>query len=123
MTREGVARADFALLAPTYLPPGYRKAAEQTETVGELTGVSVAYRRPGAELDGVGLVIYQAKGAVLPPPDSPDAESVRIRGVDGRWTPDEHLLEWVEAGVYRSIGGPSVDLDTAMRVAAGLRSP
>jgi hypothetical protein len=121
--REGVARADFSLLGPTFLPSGYRQAGAQTVTIGEMTGVSVAYRRPGAELDGVGLVVYQATGAVLPPPDSPGAQSVKVRGVDGRWSPDEHLLEWVQGGIYRSLTGPSLYLPTLLRVAEGLREP
>jgi hypothetical protein len=123
VVRMGVAKADFALLDPTYLPPGYRRAAAQTVTVGEVTGVSVAYRRPGAELDGVGLLLYQAKGGEMPPPDSPDVEAVTVRKVQGRWSADDHLLEWVEGGVYRSVGGPSFDLATLLRVAEGLRSP
>jgi hypothetical protein len=123
VVRLGVAKVDFVLLNPTYLPPGFRRAAAQTVTVGEVTGVSVAYRRPGAELDGVGLVLYQAKGAAMPPPDSPDVQSIAVRGAQGRWSADDHLLEWVEGGIYRSLGGPSFDLATLLRVAEGLRPP
>jgi hypothetical protein len=83
--------------------------------------VTVAYRRPAAELDGVGLVLYQASGEFLPPPTDDDQFQVRLRGTVARWSPREHRLEWVEAGVYRSITGPGFDLGSLARVADALR--
>jgi hypothetical protein len=39
----------------------------------------------------------------------------------GRWSPDDHLLEWVEGGVYRSLSGAAFDLTTIAQIAESLR--
>ncbi|HEX9312595.1 MAG TPA: hypothetical protein VGA30_07205, partial [Actinomycetota bacterium] len=81
------------------------------------------FRRPAAQLDGVGLMLVQATGQTLPPPEEPQVEAVAIApGLVGRWSPGRHLLEWVDAGVYRSLSAPALDLPTLLRVARSLRS-
>ena len=87
----------------------------------ESTGVTFVYRRPAAELDGVGIVLYQASGQDLAPPNSPDELTVMLGAKVGRWSPEDHLLEWVDGRVYRSITGPSFDLASIVRVALSLR--
>jgi len=121
VVEEGVARAKFALMTPSFLPAGYLQVAVQTATAGKSTGVTVVYRRPAAELDGVGLVLYQASGQTLAPPDSPDEQIVMIGPNTGRWSPEDHRLEWMDGSVYRSITGPGLDLATIFRVASSLR--
>jgi len=121
VVEQGVARAKFALQGPSFLPAGYGRVAVQTATSGKSTGVTFVYRRPGAELDGVGLVLYQASGQGLAPPNSPDELTVTLGSNVGRWSPEDHLLEWVDGRVYRSITGPSFDLATIVRVALSLR--
>jgi hypothetical protein len=115
-----VARASFPLLAPSYLPAGYQEVAVQTARSGPSTGVTFVYRKPAAEFDGVGLVLYQATGQTLPPPDSPDEQAVAVGAATGRWSPEEHLLEWMDGDVYRSVSGPSFDLATLLKVAVSL---
>jgi hypothetical protein len=121
VVEQGIARAKFALQEPSFLPTGYRRVAVQTATSGKSTGVTFVYRRPAAELDGVGLVLYQASGQDLAPPNSPDELTVALGPNVGRWSPEDHLLEWIDGRVYRSITGPSFDLATIVRVALSLR--
>ena len=121
VVEEGVAKAPFGLERPAFLPSGYREVAVQTATSGKSTGVTIVYRRPAAELDGVGLVLYQASGQTLAPPDSPDEQSVMLGSNVGRWSPDDHLLEWMDGRVYRSLTGPAFDLATIVQVAQSLR--
>jgi hypothetical protein len=120
VVEQGVARASFPLLAPSFLPPGYREVAMQTARSGPSTGVAFVYRKPAAEFDGVGLILYQATGQTLPPPDSPDEQAVAVGAATGRWSPEEHLLEWMDGDVYRSVSGPSFDLATLLKVAVSL---
>ena len=121
VVEQGVAQAKFALQRPSYLPPGYERVAVQTAISGKSTGVTFVYRRPAAELDGVGIVLYQASGQDLAPPNSPDELTVMLGPNVGRWSPEGHLLEWMDGRVYRSITGPSFDLATIVRIALSLR--
>jgi hypothetical protein len=122
VVEQGVAQANFPLLAPAYLPPGYARVAVQTARSDRSTGVTFVYRRPAAELDGVGLILYQADGQTMAPPSSPDEQAVTVGTATGRWSPEQHLLEWIDGNVYRSLSGPAFDLATLLRVAVSLRS-
>jgi hypothetical protein len=121
VVEQGVSRAKFALQRPSFLPVGYRRVAGQTAISGKSTGVTIVYRRPAAELDGVGLVLYQATGQELAPPDSPDELAVMVGQNVGRWSPEQHLLEWMDGRLYRSITAPGFGLATILRVAESLR--
>jgi hypothetical protein len=107
------------LLLPRSLPEGYGFWSAHLEG----GGVTLYFRRPGTELDGAGIRLHQAEGVGLPPPLDPDVLAVQVRGVTGRYTPARGELEWVEDGVYRSIGGASLDLAGALRVAGSLEVP
>jgi hypothetical protein len=116
-----LAAAGFDALRPGWLPAGYRAAGAQTLTAPGVRGVTVVYRRPAAELDGVGLALYQAAGETLPPPTESDVFEVRVEGTAARWAPQDHRLEWVQSGVYRSLTGPAFDLGSLVRVADSLQ--
>jgi hypothetical protein len=113
-------RAGFRALTPSWLPSGYRASAAELVRTPRVRGVTVAYRRPAAELDGIGLRLYQAAGQALPPPAG-DEQAVAVAGMLGRWSPTDHELEWVSRGVYHSLTAPSFELSTALRIAASLR--
>jgi hypothetical protein len=83
----------------------------------------LAFRRPAAELDGFGLRLYQASGQSLPPPTGADQQVVMVGGQVGRWSPQDHLLEWMDGSIYRSLQGPEFDLGTLVHVAESLRRP
>ncbi len=112
---EAVAAAPYALV-PSELPPEYRLTAATVDG----SGVTLHFRRPGAELDDGGLQLYQAAQVALPPPLEARVVAVRVRGVDGRYSPTRGALEWVEDGVYRSLGGGALDLPGLLRVAGSL---
>jgi hypothetical protein len=122
--RTSLARARAAvsyLLLPRYLPPAYRLGPVHVVRIAGRTGVTLFFRRPGTELDGVGIRFHQAAGEPLPPPVDPDVLAVRVRGVTGRYSPLRAELEWVEDGVYRSVRGTALDLTGLLRVAESLR--
>jgi hypothetical protein len=116
-----LADAPFPALEPTFLPQGYRAAAAETVTTPSGQGVAVVYRREAAELDGIGLRIYQGTGQALAPPTGEGQQVVDVRGSAGRWSPQDHLLEWMDGVVYRSLSGSAFDLRTLLQVAESLR--
>jgi putative zinc finger protein len=109
------------LLLPGYLPDGYRLGPVHLVRIAGRTGVTIFFRRPGTELDGVGIRLHQADGEPLPPPVDPDVLAIRVRGVVGRYSPLRAELEWVEDGAYRSLRGTAFDLAGLLRVAESLR--
>jgi hypothetical protein len=117
---QAVQHASFGVLVPASLPAGYRAAAAQTVETPELHAVTLVYRRPAAELDGVGIRLYETDRATLPPPQSVSEEAVAVGDAVGRWSPDAHLLEWISRGVYVSLSSPAFDLSAMLAVAQSL---
>jgi hypothetical protein len=121
---SALAAAPFPALEPAALPAGYLAGGAQTFAAPGVHAVTVVYRRPAAELGGVGLELYQALGEALPPPTDDDQFQVRLTAGIGRWSPADHRLEWVGGdGVYRSLTGVAFDLESLVAVADSLRSP
>jgi hypothetical protein len=112
---EAVDDAPFAML-PARLPTNYRPWGARSGPDGTVT---VWFRRPGVE-PGPGLVLHQAPRAALPPPLEGEVLAVRVRGTAGRYSPARGELEWMEDGVYRSLGGGALDLRGLLRVASSL---
>jgi hypothetical protein len=116
---EAAGAAPFVLL-PSTLPQDYRPAAAFVLRAEGRTEVTVYFRRPGAELDGVGIRLHQASGVGLPPPTDPDTLAVRVRGTTGRYSPSRGELEWLEGDIYRSLSGMSLDLGGLLAVSRSL---
>lgn len=116
---EAAVEAPYLLL-PRRLPAGFRPWVAQLAREDERTAVTVYFRRPGTELDGVGIRLHQSPGTSLPPPMDPDVLAVEVRGTIGRYSPVRGELEWVERGTYYSLGGTALDLAGLLRVAASL---
>jgi hypothetical protein len=113
-------RAGFPVLVPASLPAGYATAgAEVVRSMG-VVGVTIVFRRPAAELDGDGIVLYEAKGQGLPPATGADQAAVSLRGTIARWSAEEDRLEWIENGTYFSLGGSGLGLGTLLQVARSL---
>lgn len=108
------------LLVPGRLPGGYRPWTVHVVRTNEGTGVATFFRRPGAELDGVGIRLFQAAGVELAPPMDPDVVAVRVRGTLGRYSLTRGELEWVEDGTYRSLRAEALDLGGLLAVARSL---
>ena len=113
---EDARHAVRSLLVPTPPPSGYRLWAVDARP-GTAT---LHYLRPGSELDGLGIRLYQSRGAELPPPLDLEVVGVRVRGVAGRYSAERAELEWVENGVYRSLRAAALDLAGLVRVAGSL---
>jgi outer membrane lipoprotein-sorting protein len=119
---EAIAESGFEVMVPTVLPPGYRAVSAATVRSSKSEGITIVYRQRAAELGGDGLRLYQSTGETLPPPTAGDEQVVPMDGITGRWSPQAHTLDWVDAaGVYRSLSGPAFDLTTLLEVAESLR--
>ncbi len=64
--------------------------------------------------------VTQQPGTFLRPPLDPDARAIRVRGVDGRFSPALGLLEWIEEGVAISVSGESLVVDELLEIAESL---
>jgi hypothetical protein len=118
---EAIAEAGFDLFLPSFLPQGYLAVSAVTVRTATGTSVTIVYRQSAAELGGQ-LRLHQATGQSLPPPTGADEQIVRVGTSMGRWSPEAHVLDWVdEDGIYRSISGPGLDLTTLLQVAVSLR--
>jgi hypothetical protein len=56
----------------------------------------------------------------LPPSAAAEPATVEVAGVEGRWTADRGLLEWVSGGVYHSLDGDALPLEVLLAVAASI---
>jgi hypothetical protein len=114
--------AGFPVSMPQRIPAGFRASVAQVTRAGAETTVVIVYRRANAEMDGVGLVLTESAGAALSPPQEAAVEAVEVRpGLSARWSPQRHLLEWVDAGVYRSLASPGLTLSELLEVARSFR--
>ncbi len=120
---RAVRRAGFPLLLPRSLPTGYRPVAAEVTRAGRTNVVTISYRRPAAELDGVGLLLSEATGQPLPPATDADQVMVPLRATIARWSPDESRLEWVEGRTYVSLSASAFDLPELLAIAASLGAP
>jgi hypothetical protein len=120
---DAVGRAGFDVRLPDDLPDAYRAtSARLIRTPGERT-ITIIYRRPAAELGGAGLILTQAQGQTVAPPTEAGVVAIAVGDAIGRWTPTQHLLEWMDDGVYRAVSSSTLDLGTLVRVARSLRPP
>jgi hypothetical protein len=118
LTIDDAHRALPSLLVPAPLPEGYRLWTVETGR----DSATLHYLRPGSELDGTGIRLYQSGGDALPPPLDLEVLGVEVRGIAGRYSAERSELEWVEDGVYRSLQAPAFDLAGLLRIAESLES-
>jgi hypothetical protein len=78
--------------------------------------VTLAYAGPGAR----GFLLVQAPGDRLAPPLDDGAVGQRVRGSDGRWSPDRGELEWVERGRTIALRSTTLPLVELLALAASL---
>jgi hypothetical protein len=119
---RALAGAGFRALVPGYLPAGYAAASAQLASSPSVRAVTILYRSGVAQLEGDGVLIYQATGQGVAPPTDPSAVAVLVRGTVGRWSPDEATLEWVEGHLYVSITAPQTPLAVVARIADSLHA-
>ena len=68
-----------------------------------------------------GFVLVQSPASSLAPPVDDDVVGVRVRGTVGRWTPDAHTLEWLEAGHLVELRSQTLRLTELIELTASLR--
>ncbi|MFN2590275.1 MAG: hypothetical protein ABR518_05860 [Actinomycetota bacterium] len=118
---DALGRVGFDPVMPSFLPAGHQAAVASITRATSGTTLTIVFRRPAAELGGIGLAFTQETGVTLAPPMEPGAVAVRVGQSVGRWSPQQHLLEWTDDGRYRSLSSPTLGLATLLQVASSLR--
>jgi hypothetical protein len=117
---RAAAAVPFELQVPRALPAGYGFASAELVTLGNHVGVNLYYQQLDAEL-GVGPIrLHTEEATTLPPASSASQDSVHVWGVEGRWTPERHQLEWVKDGVYHSLDASGIGLPELLELAGSL---
>lgn len=80
---------------------------------------TVAYAGPGNR----GFQLTVAGQDRLSPPLEADVRGVRVRGVDGRYSPGRGVLEWVEGEVTITLASTTLTLDELVGIAGLLGAP
>jgi hypothetical protein len=120
-TVEGAAAAmPFAVLLPAHPPGGFSAASADVVRVGRARSINVYFQRDDPAADGATVRLHEELADRLPPASAARQFSVDVRGLDGRWTPGRHQLEWIEGGVYVSLDAATLGLEQLMRVAESL---
>jgi len=117
----GLARAGFGVSMPAFVPAGYEPAAARLVRTPGGRSLTILFRHPAAEL-GDGLTFTQGTGQTLAPPSEVGVLAVHVGRSVGRWSPSEHLLEWMDGARYRSLASADLGLATLVRVAQSLRA-
>jgi hypothetical protein len=112
----------FAIVLPRSLPQGFGLASVELVDAGYGVGVTLYLRDRDADA-GIGTIRLHLEPAnALPPASSADQSAVDVGGEPGRFTPDRSQLEWIDAGVYRSLDAPGLSLDGLLTVASSIPS-
>ncbi|HJP66918.1 MAG TPA: hypothetical protein VKA30_11525 [Actinomycetota bacterium] len=118
---QGLARAGLPAALPGFLPPGFAPAVARLVRTPSSRTVTIVFRHDAAELGGVGILFTQGIGLTLAPPSEVGVMAVGVGRSVARWSPGQHLLEWMDGGVYRSLSSPSLELSTLLQVATSVR--
>ncbi len=78
-----------------------------------------AYAGPGNR----GFLLTEAIDVELSPPLEANVRGIVVRGIDGRYTPDRGLLEWVEGNLAISLASSTMSADELVAIAESLREP
>jgi hypothetical protein len=110
----------FQIALPTTLPRGFGVASVELVDAGEGLGVTIYLR--DRQADGpIGTIRFHLEPADrLPPATSAEQVVVDVGGMTGRFTPDRAQLEWVGAGLYRSVDAPGLGLPELLEVATSI---
>jgi hypothetical protein len=114
--------APFAIALPGSLPQGFGLASAELVDGGYRVGVTLYFRDRDADA-GIGTIrLHLEPATALPPASSADQFAVDVGGEPGRYTPDRSQLEWIDAGVYRSLDAPGLSLDGLLAIASSIPS-
>jgi hypothetical protein len=114
------AAVPFAIALPRTLPPGFGLASVELAIDGPGPAVTVYLRALDAD-PGIGTIRYHLEEAgALPPATSAAQVGLRVGGIRARFTPERSQLEWVAAGLYRSIDAPGLSLPELVAIATSI---
>jgi hypothetical protein len=117
---QAIGAMSFPVLLPTDAPRGFSATSAEVVRVGEARSLNVYFQRDDTAFDSGALRLHEEPARELPPASAARQFSVVVRGLEGRWTPGRHQLEWIEGGVYVSLDAPSLALQDLLDVAATL---
>jgi outer membrane lipoprotein-sorting protein len=117
---EATAAAPFPVALPTELPPGLGLASVELLIVGDEVGVTIYLRDADVDLGDGAIRLHLALADALPPTAAAEPATVEVAGVEGRWTAERGLLEWVADGVYHSLDADALPLEVLLAVAASI---
>jgi hypothetical protein len=101
-------------------PEGFAAPSFRIDGEAGAPEVRTAYAGPGDR----SFVVTQAVGERLTPPlDTADVVAVEVRGVDGRYSPERGLLEWVDDATVRSLQSTSLGLAELVVIADSMEAP
>lgn len=107
---------------PRHVPEGYSLAGSYVTSQARAEPLVIfVYRRPETDLDPAGVRVMQSRGFRRLPPTSEDSIAIPLGTLTARWSTERGELEWIDAGTYRSISVPSLDLEAALQIARSLR--
>ncbi|OWY62668.1 hypothetical protein B7486_57190, partial [cyanobacterium TDX16] len=122
-------QAEAAAALPSLLlpddPEGFAAPSFRVDGDPAAAVVRAAYAGPGDRA----FVLAQAAGERLTPPlDTADVVAVEVRtaegdSVDGRFSPQRGLLEWVDEGTVRSIESTAIGLGELVALAESMVPP
>lgn len=81
--------------------------------------VTFAYAGPGNR----GFLLTEAIDVELSPPLEANVRGIAIRGINGRYSPDRGLLEWVEGNFAISLTSSTMSADELVAIAESLGQP
>ena len=85
----------------------------------DLGVVTLAYAGAGNRA----FLLTESVDGRLSPPLEANVRGVLVRGIEGRYSPDRGLLEWVEDELTMSLTSTTLTLDELVAIAAVLREP
>ena len=119
---QAKARTSFEFDLPQELPGDYVLASVERTVVGGVDSVALELRQRDSDLGAGPIRIHLEAAGVLPASVATDHETVRIGGLDARWTPSQGRLEWIAGGVYRSIDGPDAGREILAAIASSVEA-
>jgi hypothetical protein len=117
---DAAAAVPFELLLPQTLPEGTTLAAVELLELGDAVGVTAYFQAEDVALGSGEIRVHLEQTEELPPTTAPEQQTVEVRGVEGRYTPEAARLEWIEGGVYVSIEAPGLELTDLLALASSV---
>jgi outer membrane lipoprotein-sorting protein len=117
---EASAAIGTEIAVPRSLPSGVVLASVELVRAEGPPGATLFFRDTEA---GAAMIRLHVETATeLPPASSGVQRRVEVDDAPGRWTPSRGLLEWLDAGVYRSLDASGLALSELLAIAASIPS-